>query len=422
MKVKNLLLAGLAVAAMTACSNNDEIVDNGITTEKNASMRFGISLPQGQTRAGSGTITNGEKEVGIPTENAFTDITVVIDYATTRDVMTFAFADFEKDATNKQVLYLKESIPVTATTAVSTATVSAFVNASDALKADLKAKTTTLDALKVTSNYTNSLDNLEDAGGIAEANKFLMSGSKSNQTFAAGTSTPITVPVDRVAAKLVERSKATAFDIKNSALATDATLAITLEEYNFVNLLQDTYTLSNATTITSDLFNAYKSDAATAWNAYTADAKTITGPTEPTTTTNITYCTENLTATTTNVLYKATAKWNGAEAASTFYVTPDNKVYLTFAELAAVYNVEGLTDNSSIADFAAKSIKKYDGGVCYYKSNAIGDIVRNNVYYLNVTSIADLGDPTPGDTPTPATINLTVAVNPWTINIVDIEL
>ena len=33
MKVKNLLLAGLAVAAMTACSNDiDEIVDNGIQT------------------------------------------------------------------------------------------------------------------------------------------------------------------------------------------------------------------------------------------------------------------------------------------------------------------------------------------------------------------------------------------------------
>lgn len=41
MKVKNLLLAGLAVAAMTACSNNDidEIVDNGTqptTGEKRA--------------------------------------------------------------------------------------------------------------------------------------------------------------------------------------------------------------------------------------------------------------------------------------------------------------------------------------------------------------------------------------------------
>ena len=40
MKVKNLLLAGLAVAAMTACSN-DEIVDNGIQTPtEEASMRL----------------------------------------------------------------------------------------------------------------------------------------------------------------------------------------------------------------------------------------------------------------------------------------------------------------------------------------------------------------------------------------------
>ena len=41
MKVKNLLLAGLAVAAMTACSN-DEIIDNdGIQTNgENAAMQI----------------------------------------------------------------------------------------------------------------------------------------------------------------------------------------------------------------------------------------------------------------------------------------------------------------------------------------------------------------------------------------------
>ena len=43
MKVKNLLLAGLAVAAMTACSNNDEIIDNGVqTTTEEASMRINL--------------------------------------------------------------------------------------------------------------------------------------------------------------------------------------------------------------------------------------------------------------------------------------------------------------------------------------------------------------------------------------------
>ena len=47
MKVRNLLLASLAVAAMTACSNeNDEFVNNGNQTgEKNAIMEFGIAFP-----------------------------------------------------------------------------------------------------------------------------------------------------------------------------------------------------------------------------------------------------------------------------------------------------------------------------------------------------------------------------------------
>ena len=46
MKVKNLLLAGLAVAAMTACSN-DEIIDNdGIQTNgENAAMQINFQFP-----------------------------------------------------------------------------------------------------------------------------------------------------------------------------------------------------------------------------------------------------------------------------------------------------------------------------------------------------------------------------------------
>ena len=47
MKVRNLLLASLAVAAMTACSNeNDETVDNGqVQGTENAVIRLGISYP-----------------------------------------------------------------------------------------------------------------------------------------------------------------------------------------------------------------------------------------------------------------------------------------------------------------------------------------------------------------------------------------
>lgn len=40
MKIRNLLLASLAIVAMTACSNDNEVVDNGnqILTGENAGM------------------------------------------------------------------------------------------------------------------------------------------------------------------------------------------------------------------------------------------------------------------------------------------------------------------------------------------------------------------------------------------------
>ena len=50
MKVKNLLLAGLAVAAMTACSNDiDEIVDNGIQTPTEQQEPMVIQLVTSKT-------------------------------------------------------------------------------------------------------------------------------------------------------------------------------------------------------------------------------------------------------------------------------------------------------------------------------------------------------------------------------------
>lgn len=422
MKLKNLFLASIAVAAMTACSNETEFLDNGNqTVSKDASMQFGIAFPQGALSRAGEEIGNDGKETGISSENAFTDITVVIDYenSNNRDVLTFQRKDFtEQNGENKQMLYLKNSIAVQA----GKATISAFVNASDALKADLIGKTA-LNTLKVTKNYSSSIDDLTEKGGIAEADKFLMSGSKAGEKFEKGQENPVSVPVDRVAAKLVEKSKTAAFIIKKSSFEPTSgaeDLSITLQEYNFANLTQDTYTLKNTTPIESDWFNEYASAANTSWDAYMTP-KTISGSTKPEETNNITYCTENLTSNTTLVLYKAVAKWGNNEA-KTFFVDTDDKVYLSFSELAKVYNLDGFTENSSIADFAVKGIKKYEGGVCYYKSNKIGSITRNNVYYLNVLSIADLGDPTPGDTETPSTINLTVAVNPWTINLVDIEL
>ena len=73
MKVRNLLLAGLAVAAMTACSNeNDEIVDNGqVQGTENALIRLGISYPT-VTRA------TGDTEDGLTTEQLFKTAKVIV--------------------------------------------------------------------------------------------------------------------------------------------------------------------------------------------------------------------------------------------------------------------------------------------------------------------------------------------------------
>lgn len=421
MKIKNLLLAGLAVAAMTACSNSEDFVDNSNQPEiKDATMQFGIAFPQNGTRAGSGDIQDGETEVGIADESAFERVTVVIKYTNgSFTALTYPRADFKDNGTGtdkNQTLYLKESIPVTAGIS---ANIYAFINPSDALKTELEANKDISD-LKAANNYTKSLDDLIAKGGIAESGKFLMSGTYSGtKTFTAGASEEVQIPVDRVAAKLVERSQKDAFTVADDKISKDApALTIALTDYRFVNLQQNTYILSDKT-IEKNFFEAYRSTAS--WDNYTAASKNIIGSTDATDATNITYCTENKSETTTNILYKAVATWDGG-AAETFYVTPDGKVYLSFDALKKDNTIEGLDENSTIADFAAKGIKKYEDGVCYYQSDKIGTIIRNNVYYLNVTSISHLGDPTPGDPEKMTTIDLEVAINPWTIHVIGIEL
>ena len=66
MKVRNLLLAGLAMTAMAACSNNDEFIDNSIQapTGEQATMRINFAVPvSGNTRAANdGGADAGSKE------------------------------------------------------------------------------------------------------------------------------------------------------------------------------------------------------------------------------------------------------------------------------------------------------------------------------------------------------------------------
>ena len=420
MKVRNLLLAGLAVAAMTACSNeNDEIVDNGqVQGTENALIRLGISYPT-VTRAA------GDTEDGLAEEQSFETAKVIVN----GDVHTYARGDFdtatEEDGTT---LYLKAGIPV----AAGDVKVYVILN----LKEDITTSTG-LTALTASANYTSSLDGLTDY--VAKDGEFLMSnagGKVATGTVLAGKEEIVRVNVERAAAKLMEQSQKEAFTniAKDTYKEEEEALNIKLTRYSFVNLQKDTYVLANATPIASNFFQPY--DATNDTWGYAP--KAILGNIQeenPTATENITYCLENKdAANNTCVVYEAVATWGDAEEGADFYVTSEDVVYKDFASLNDKYEnmlkENNLTSSSTAADFRAAGvpIKMYEGGKCYYKAdiytNATSNktIARNNVYKLKVSSITKLGDPTPTPTPDAASLKIEVKVLPWTINLVDIIL
>ena len=293
--------------------------------------------------------------------------------------------------------------------------------------------TTPYASMTASANYVSTLDGL--TGYVAKPGEFLMSnenGAVKTVTVEAGKVATARINVERAAAKLVEQSKTTAFENITPGIY-GKKLNITLRQYSFVNLQQDTYVLANTTPIESNFFQAYDAAKAT-WDYVSKDIVGNVQESTPDANSNITYCLENKDANNTRVVYEAVATWGEETEAATFYVTSENEVYTSFESLAAKFGnmltANGLTAESKAADFRAAGvpIKMYEDGKCYYTADIYTNtasnktIVRNNVYKLNVSSITKLGEPTPTPTPDPASLNIEVKVLPWTINLVDIIL
>ena len=415
MKVRNLLLAGLAVAAMTACSNeNDEIVDNGqVQGTENALIRLGISYPTLTRAAGT--------EEGLEGEQLFETAKVIVN----GDVHTYVYDDFTPSTDpNEKGLYLKTGIPVSE----GTASVYVILN--------LQGEPATPYAnMTASANYTTSLDGLTNY--VAKDGEFLMSnagGTAATTKVTKGQEATVKVNVERAAAKLMEQSKKEAFTNVTPGTYNGKKLNISLKNYSFVNLQKDTYVLANTTPIKSNFFQPYDENNAT-WGYATKEIVGDIQKDNSTATGNITYCLENKDVdNNTCVVYEAVATWDNEAAPATFYVTAENIVYQDFNSLYKEYknmlDASNLTADSKAADFRAAGvpIKMYEGGKCYYKADIYTTdktnktIVRNNVYKLNVSSITKLGDPTPTPTPDAASLTLEVKVLPWTINLVDIIL
>lgn len=441
MKIKNLLLASLAVAAMTACSNEEEFIDNGIQapTGEEATMRVNFTSVTGKSRA----VKEDGKSNGSDEESKITTATIVLDYGGNKLIVKDNLT-IESTGTNGEKLVSTPAFNVAAGTGV---TIYAFVNPSTDLNDKINAakNAENFKALEIGAQTlpATGLDYL--ASSIAEENKFLMSGSKEGITIIAGKDdNKETINVDRVSAKLDEQTKAIdAFKLSAPTYTIKGDknwLVVKFVGHSYSNLVKDSYVLANETT-------SWRGETPYL-QIYKTDYRWITD--------GITYCLENKVggdwtdatkAKATNVHYQAQVYYaTGAEdnpalkKAETFYVKvnpiyengvyikDEKTIYKSWADMKADYNNLSATEGDA-EYLAANGIIKYENGLCYYEAAIQHEgkgcsIIRNNWYQLAVKNVKDLGWPT-STPPTPDSetkLTITANIQPWTIQKNNIDL
>ena len=430
MKVKNLLLASLAIVAMTACSNEDEFANenNQNSTGEQAKMRLLFSFDEANGTRG---VTQGESSTGTELEYGVTKITAVLDYGDgSPRVIVKELTLQEGEGQGKTKIATTEAFAVTAGTGVK---LYAFVNPTGL---NITPKTD-LDQLAVGdhSKFTGAtlayIDN-----DVAKDGAFLMSGETTiDKIEAKEEANTATIKVSRVAAKLDEQTENTKlFSIKNSGLTFTGDIqdfGVKLLSHSYSNLTTDSYVLPQANTFNSFLQpyiakGAAANDGSYRWNE-----------------TGVTYCLDNSSsANPTRVHYRAQVYFGEEEANETFYIRAvytegdktELRVYKNWNALKAAYpNVTWDDTKKEDNEYLANhSIKKYDGGICYYEAPietagttaSSQTIVRNNWYKLTVSKVSKLGTPTPALEPEETTAKLIIEaeIQPWTVQINDIEL
>lgn len=425
MKVRNLLLAGLAVAAMTACSNNDEIVDNGIQAPvEEASMRINLKFANETT-----TRAHGGTDIGDAVERTSTTVTAIIEYPNSSKRLVVK--DLDLVGAEADGVYQTEPFSVESGTGVN---VYAIINHTDDYE-EVEA-TSALNDLKVGVHTLPEAGLAYIAGTVAKNGNFLMSGSASNLNIVAGSDENVApITVDRVAAKLDEMTTLTTnFPIATDYNVTGGAITVKLLGYSYSNLSSDSYIFNQAGSPESWL-QVYEPVAAN------ADDDTYRWITD-----DVTYCLENKSENQTKVHYKGQV-YIGEDAAGDFFIRAVNldgtttyRLFTSWDDLTAYYNdatISGL-DQTDTATLANYGIKKYTGGICYYEApiatygpsteeieSAVSFVVlRNNWYQLTVNSISKIGFPTPAPDPDgdPTMLTIQTTVNPWTIQINGFDL
>lgn len=426
MKAKNLLLAGLAVFAMTACNNDIESVDNNdLPLEKNASMQLNFSFPK-TTRA---------VDAGSDFEYDASTVTAILEYGSTnKRLVVEGLTVGTPDPTTEIVSATTEKFAVAAGTITK---ISVIINKPETLTVT---EGSVLSQLKVSANdyalpTEGGLDYLRST--IAKNNEFLMSGiSTKPVTIDAGGQGTSTIAVDRVSAKIEETTdEATAYPLTfdNAVVSKDGkAIKIKVIGHTYVNLAANSYLFKNDTPVGGLIqeYTSVKGEKDYIWRG----AETI-------------YSLENITGVeadawdngkATTAIYKGQVYLGETALTGHFYVKARYEgnnivryLYKNWAELKAEYDGITIEEGEITAEFLKKNaIQQYSGGVCYYRAPILTDgkkpdIVRNNWYQLSVNSIKDLGSPTPAKDEEfkESSLTLTVNIMPWTIqgNSFDLE-
>ena len=430
MKLRNLFLAGIAAFAMASCSNEVEGIDNGgdnSNAEKNAVMQFRFAY--GSNNASEvRAYTDG---AGLDAEQKFQDALLVGVYSdgkTKAFVKTIKRSEFTPiaattDPASDGKYYQSTPFNVTAgeintyvilnpTTAMTTA-----LNAYNDKSTTVTQVETTLKGLQVTA--------------IADAtanDKFIMYGKTLGQTLLEKETTPVSVAVDRIVAKMKEETAKTVYEnITKGATEgdLDTAVTITLNGYAFTNLTDKSNLVYQNDKKVTDFIATSIFDGVTD-KAYTYKTMgTVNDESQ------INYCFENENAVgshpgsnITSIVYRATITATGINdtegtKGANVYVY-NNKIY-NYTQLQAAFKGLTLGDDATITEYDALGIRKYAAGQCYYRKDIMTAgaekvIKRNNLYKLKVATVNKIGFPTTIPATDPTMMLLNLEVNPWTIN------
>lgn len=486
MKIRNLLMAGLATTALFSCSTDENVATESAAKEQ-AYMGLQISFPKS-------TITKADPqyENGLAIEQEFSQAVVILVNPTGNitDYLEYASTDFAPDGSSAVdgtgdgtvKNYLAKSAKIVTR---GDAKVYVFLNPTADITKLKKANYTnepvsasTLLTTEMTALTSTTGPDIIGEGEIANPNHFLMGNSETpvNTVTIDGTitnPTNVILSVERAAVKLVENTTTTTFNMTHGSTTP---IAVTLKEYNYNNLNKRSFILRNYNTdyvIDPNFESAgYKVPTTAPW--FDNDFFIVgNNDINKDFTNKITYCLENTMTQaeqydnkTTSIVYKADIKINGSSTAATFY-TYKNIIYTSYAALETAYNKDypdpnqhldkvflenavatayaGTSPSPSVIKtfnetLYAKGIRCYYNGTCFYNwmikhidqpNVNLGimefGVVRNNVYYLAVQDIKNIGEPwvpngpeDPDPTPVPdesevTALIMSINVLPWTV-------